>query len=106
MLLSLQWPILKSLQWMAFESGTHSRYIAAHEIAVAIGNPMATVLPMFHALTGCDTVSSFFGHGKKTAWQVWQVFPQLTEAMEDLMACPQSISVEVMVFLERFVTMS
>ena len=26
---------------------------------------MARALPVFHALTGCDTVSSFAGHGKK-----------------------------------------
>ncbi|KAJ6641465.1 hypothetical protein Bhyg_06404 [Pseudolycoriella hygida] len=27
-------------------------------------------LPFFHAITGCDTVSAFFGVGKVTAWQV------------------------------------
>ena len=34
-----------------------------------------TALPMFHALTGCDTVSFFAGRGKKTAWDVWKAFP-------------------------------
>ena len=27
-------------------------------------------LTLWHALTGCDTVSSFKGKGKKTAWKV------------------------------------
>ena len=26
----------------------------------------------FHAVTGCDSISQFGGHGKKTAWQVFQ----------------------------------
>ena len=29
-------------------------------------------LPMFHAFTGCDTVSFFGGKGKKTAWNTWR----------------------------------
>ena len=29
---------------------------------------------MFHALTGCDTVSFFGGTGKKTAWGGWKVY--------------------------------
>ncbi len=48
--------------WVAFESGTHFRYIAAHEIAVAIGNPMATVPPLFHAVTLCHP---FLAMGRK-----------------------------------------
>ncbi len=43
--------------WVAFGTGKSFRYIAAHEIATSLG----LALPMFHALTGCDTVSSFAG---------------------------------------------
>ena len=28
-------------------------------------------LPAFHALTGSGTASAFYGHGKKSAWNVW-----------------------------------
>ena len=31
----------------------------------------------FHALTGCDTVSSFSGLGKKTCWKVFGKYPNL-----------------------------
>ena len=31
----------------------------------------------FHALTGCDSTSSFTGHGKKTCWKVYQKHPEL-----------------------------
>lgn len=27
---------------------------------------------MFHAITGCDTVSFSAGKGKATAWEVWR----------------------------------
>ena len=34
---------------------------------------------MFHAFTGCDTVSSFDGRGKKTAWDTWMTFDDAEE---------------------------
>ena len=40
----------------------------------------AKALPMFHSLTGCDTVSSLVGNGKKMAWTTWNVLPELTDA--------------------------
>lgn len=43
------------------------------------GPQRARVLPLFHAFTGCDTVSSFNGKGKKTAFDAWEAFPALTE---------------------------
>ena len=30
---------------------------------------MCTQLPAFHALTACDSVSTFFGFGKMKAWK-------------------------------------
>ncbi len=53
--------------WLAFGAGKHLRYIAAHQVAACLGSEKSLALPMFHALTGCDTVSAFVGHGKKTA---------------------------------------
>ena len=44
------------------------RFIPVHDIVVALGPPLCESLPSIHALTGCDTVSSFFGIGKKTAF--------------------------------------
>ena len=54
--------------WLAFGTSKYFRYIAAHKIANRLGPEKSLALPMFHALTaGCDTVSSFVGHSKKTA---------------------------------------
>ena len=43
-------------------------------------------IPMFHAFSGCDTVSAFCGRGKKTAWITWEEFPlmQTDMAMETI----------------------
>ena len=31
----------------------------------------------FHAISGCDTVSSFAGHGKKSCWSLYLQHPEL-----------------------------
>ncbi|KAK0146492.1 hypothetical protein N1851_014183 [Merluccius polli] len=89
--------------WLAFGTGKSFRYIAAHGISAALGPEKARALPLFHALTGCDTVSSFAGHGKKTAWAVWAVFPELTNALLQLSCAPHDIPQEVMITIARFV---
>ena len=45
--------------WLAFGTGKSFRYVAAHEISGGLGPEKPCALPVFHALTGCDTVSSF-----------------------------------------------
>ena len=46
------------------------KYLPIHTIRERLKNSVSkieTILP-FHAITGCDTVSFFAGHSKKTAW--------------------------------------
>ena len=62
-------------------------------------------LPIFHAFTGCDTVSSFAGRRKKTAWEIWKVFPGVTDAFEEFLRMPSDVSGESMSLLERFVVL-
>ena len=49
-------------------------YLSAHQMANALGQERSVVLHMFHAFTGCDTVSFFNGRGQKTAWETWSAF--------------------------------
>ena len=53
--------------WVAFGIGKNYRMISAHGIYAALGEEKSLALPMFHAFTGCDTVSSFSGRGKKNS---------------------------------------
>ena len=42
--------------WIAFEVGKHYRYIAAHQIAEALGEHRSRPLLFFYAFTGCDVI--------------------------------------------------
>ena len=51
--------------WVALGVGKHFKYIPVHQVANQLGVESCKALPFFHALTGCDVVSSFVGIGKK-----------------------------------------
>ena len=89
--------------WLAFGTGKSFRYLAAHQIAACLGPEKSCALPMFHALTGCDTSSAFVGHGKKTAWVAWNSLPELTDALLRLAFAPTEIPEHSMQAIERFV---
>lgn len=59
----------------------YCRYIPIHIIVKILGVDRSLALPFFHAITGCDTVSAFFGFGKETAFEIWKAIgAELTEA--------------------------
>lgn len=60
---------------------------------------------MFHDITGCDTVSFFGGKGEKTAWDVWNVYPVLTNVLCRLMLFPEKVEDTFMAVIERFVAL-
>ena len=91
--------------WVSFGLGKTFRFLAAHDIARALGPEKAQALPMFHALTGCDTVSCIAGHGKRTAWAVWTVLPELTQTLTLLSTAPDHINEDAMHTIERFITL-
>ena len=91
--------------WLAFGTGKKFRYIAAHELYASLGPEKSRSLPVFHAITGCDTVSAFAGRGKKTAWAVWDAFPEITDAFLFLASAPKEVSVNTMEVIERFVVL-
>ena len=89
--------------WIGFGVGKHFRYIAIHELANTLGPAKSKALPLFHALTGCDTVSAFCGRGKKTGYDTWSVVPNLTDAILRIIDNPDTISDFSMNIIERFV---
>ena len=91
--------------WIAFGTGKHLRFIAAHEIASSLGPHESKALPIFHAFTGCDTVSCFTGRSKRTALAVWKIYPEVTNAFLELASPPSQISEECIGHLERFVVL-
>lgn len=67
---------MKNTQELWFELGTITssndgrRYLSVHEFCSVINPVMCKVPPAVHALTGCDTTSSWFGIEKKTVYKV------------------------------------
>jgi len=63
-------------------------------------------LLFLHAFSGCDTVSSFAGRGKKTSWEIWKICDEVTPAFCTLASNPdpKSISDQLEV-VERFVVL-
>ena len=74
--------------WIAFGTAKNFRHIPAHEIARSLGPRKSIALPMFHAYTGCDMVSSFGTKGKKTAWTTWINYDDVTPTFIALSAGP------------------
>ena len=88
--------------WIAFGTGKNFRYIPIHEIAASLGPAKSQALPIFHAYTGCDTVSSFATKGKKSAWDTWKLYDEITATFLALSAGPSNITDEEVARLERF----
>ena len=92
--------------WVAFGTGKSFRFLAAHEMAQALGPDKCRGLPAFHAFTGCDTVSSFGGRSKNTAWETWKVCDEVTAIFYALGATPTpSIVDDSLDTLEHFVVL-
>lgn len=90
--------------WVAFATGKSFRYLPAHEMASVLGPEKCIALPFLHAFSGCDTVSSFAGRGKKTVWEIWKTFIEVTPAFCSLASTPSSVDDQLEV-LERFVVL-
>ena len=65
--------------WVEFGVGRNKRWLPAHEYATSLGRSVCGGLRFWFAFTGCDTVSAFCGKGKKSCWNIWKSFPEVTE---------------------------
>ena len=91
--------------WIAIGTGKNFRYLPVHSIAEQLGPQRSKALRMFHSITGCDTVSFFSGRGKTSAWDVRNVFPQITDTISMLASVPEEIPEQAMALIERFVVL-
>ena len=93
--------------WVGFGTGKKYRDIPVHELHAGLGPSKPIALTLFHSLTGCDTTSQFLGCGKKTAWAVWNSFPDLTDTLVALTLNPNMFVIESihMQRIERFVVL-
>ena len=78
--------------WLAFGTGTKFRHIHVNTMCNVLGIEKSIALPVFHSFTGCDTASTFFGKGKKSAWDAWKSFPEVTSAFLYMANYPHTAS--------------
>eukprot|EP00794_Sanderia_malayensis_P013061 gene13061-14405_t len=89
--------------YIAFGSGKTFRYINVNEVSQFLGSQRSLALPMFHSLTGCDTVSFLAGRGNKTAMDIWNSYEDLTEALLQVMNHPGTEINECFAIIEQFI---
>ena len=53
-------------------------FYSTNAIFATLGDSRSQALPVFHALTGCDTTSAFRGK-EKSAWQALQAYEEVIE---------------------------
>ena len=63
--------------WMVSGTSKEQECYPVHLINRSLHEEVVDNVLGFHALTGCDTVSSFAGHGKKSCWTVFLQHPEL-----------------------------
>ena len=51
-------------------------------------------------------MSSIAGRRKKTTWWIWKLFPEVTDAFEELLLIPSDVLEESMSMLERVVVLT
>ena len=67
--------------WMGFGTGKHFQYYNINSICHQLGESKSTALPFYHAFTGCDTTSQFFGKGKKIILGFLEVLPRCNQGI-------------------------
>lgn len=73
--------------WFATGTGNRRRLIDLSHMALHLGKDISSALIGLHALTGCDSVSSFYGRGKKVCFKVLlaaQDSPEIISALKEL----------------------
>ena len=66
--------------WIEIGVGQNRRYLPIHTYAAVLKEENCRALLFWYVVMGCDSVSTFAGRGKKTAWKIWKAFPNATQA--------------------------
>ena len=91
--------------WIEFWLGHSLKWLPIHEMVTSLGPEKSSGILFFHAFTGCDIVSSFRGKGKKTAWQTWDVHPEVSPIFTKVSLYPSVIEDNDLSMLEWFLNL-
>ena len=68
--------------WIEFGTGVNLEWLPIHEYAENLGESICQAMSVWFAFTGCDTVSAFFGRGKRLAWNTFKSYSAATDAFK------------------------
>ena len=74
--------------WVAFGVRKNYRHYSINALSTSLGTKRSQALPMLHSISGCDTTSAFWGKGKKSFWQAWMAFEEVTDTFVYLASHP------------------
>ena len=95
----------KVFGWMAASKDVD--YYDINHISSILGEERCKAIPFFHAMTGCDTTSYFFNHGKCKFWDRWEEFSlkeELTSIFGQLSHKPSIVTNDQALLLEKYVS--
>ena len=99
---TLQAAGLKTM-WVEFGQGQSITWFLIHDLVKDLDPEKSSGMLFFHAFTGCDVVSYFWGKGKLTAWPTWGVCPEVSSLFRKLSKYSPTITDGVLDILEKFV---
>ena len=69
--------------WLKVGTARKRKFIPVHDIVATMSFSQEQIesVVAFHAVTGCDVVSFFAGHGKKTAWHTFTQYSHLLHGL-------------------------
>ena len=67
--------------WSVEQQSRQNKCYPGHQINQQLPQPIVDNILGFHAISGCDTTSSFSGYGKKSCWRVYENYPDLLHSV-------------------------
>ena len=68
--------------WTEFGAGVNLEWLPIYDYAENLGESICQAMPVWFGFTGCDTESTFFGRGKKLAWNTFKLYSAATDAFK------------------------
>ena len=59
--------------------GKHFQLASVKAICASLGPHTSRAMPLLHCFTVCDTTSCFKGKGKRSAWEAWRSYREVTD---------------------------
>ena len=91
--------------YVSFGTGNNHKYYDATDLGRKLGTERCRALLLFHSYSGCDTTSYFRGQGKKSFWNAWESFPEVTPVLIKLTETTSEPNEDDLKILERYVAL-